>query len=162
MDADGFHVTYGHAVRQLNDFPLAYLFFTEPRWSGGKYDGDVENDPGFNMPITNSSTYRKLYKGVLMAAGGFTPTTAKDTVDAGTCDLIAFGRLFIANPDLPERIRTGANLNSYARKTFYSYDEDGYIDYPDMKNTVGITGKYSIVTSGMFGQAAKAPPAAKL
>jgi len=46
LDADGLHATYGHAVRRLNDFPLAYVLFTEPRWHGGKYDNDVEKDPG--------------------------------------------------------------------------------------------------------------------
>eukprot|EP00812_Abedinium_dasypus_P006385 NODE_1806_length_1059_cov_8.667331.p1 GENE.NODE_1806_length_1059_cov_8.667331~~NODE_1806_length_1059_cov_8.667331.p1 ORF type:complete len:328 (+),score=39.40 NODE_1806_length_1059_cov_8.667331:3-986(+) len=142
MDADGLHETYGHVVKQLNKLPLAYLLFTEPRWFGGKYDGDVEKDPGFNMPVTNSATYRKAYKGVLMAAGGFTPSTAEQTVRDGTCDVVAFGRFFISNPDLPERLRTGARLNRYDRKTFYTWEAEGYTDYPDLSGKVGALGKY--------------------
>mmetsp|Transcript_74990 Transcript_74990/g.219665 ORF Transcript_74990/g.219665 Transcript_74990/m.219665 type:complete len:424 (+) Transcript_74990:123-1394(+) len=156
MDADGVHVTYGYAIRQLNNVPLAYLLLTEPRWSGGKYDNDVEKDPGFNMPITNSHTYRKVYRGVLMAAGGFTPASAEETVQAGICDLIAFGRMFIANPDLPERIRARAEtLNRYVRDTFYSYGEEGYTDYPDMAGSVGVPGKYKAMSTAVFGQEAQ-------
>jgi len=160
MDADGLHATYGHAVRELNRFPLAYLLLTEPRWHGGKYDNDVEKDPGFNMPVTNSNTYRKVYKGVLMAAGGFTPAAAEGVVREGTCDLVAFGRWFIANPDLPARIRAGAPLNRYARDTFYSYEEEGYTDYPDMEGSVGKPGKYATIDPSALGPAAPAPAAA--
>merc|ERR1712224_1019306 len=145
LDADGRHKTYGHAVRSLNSFPLAYLLLTEPRWAGGKYDNDVEKDPGFNMPITNSNTYRPIYKGVLMAAGGFLPAAAEDSVQNGTLDLVAFGRWFISNPDLPERIRLGKPLNRYVRNTFYSYEAEGYVDYPDLQGNFGVIGKYPLV-----------------
>jgi len=145
IDSDGFHVTYGYAIRQLNSFPLAYMLLTEPRWHRGKFDNDVEKDPGFNMPVTNSATYRRIYEGVLMAAGGFTPSTACQVVRDGVCDVVAFGRWFISNPDLPARIRSGAQLNRYKRETFYSYGEEGYIDYPNMEGTVGTSGKYAII-----------------
>merc|ERR1712232_836845 len=97
------------------------------------------------MPITASSLYRKLFKGVLIAAGGFTPKTAADAVSNGTCDAVAFGRWFIANPDLPDRIREGSKLNRYDRDTFYSYSENGYTDYPDAKGTIGAIGKYDLI-----------------
>lgn len=155
MDADGLHETYGHVVKQLNKLPLAYVLLTEPRWFGGKHDGDVEKDPGFNMPVTNSTTYRKAYKGVLMAAGGFTPSAANETVGAGLCDVVAFGRFFISNPDLPERLRTGARLNRYDRRTFYTWEADGYTDYPDLAGKVGVASKYETIDPASIG----APPA---
>eukprot|EP00930_Biecheleria_cincta_P063249 TRINITY_DN48760_c0_g1_i1.p1 TRINITY_DN48760_c0_g1~~TRINITY_DN48760_c0_g1_i1.p1 ORF type:complete len:420 (-),score=69.60 TRINITY_DN48760_c0_g1_i1:15-1274(-) len=145
LDAEGRHKTYALAVRSLNAYPLAYLLFTEPRWAGGKYDNDVEKDPGFNMPITNSNMYRPLYKGILMAAGGFLPASADEAVRQNSVDLVAFGRWFISNPDLPERIRLGKSLNRYVRDTFYSYEVEGYTDYPDLQGTVGVAGKYPLV-----------------
>jgi len=156
---DGLHLTYGHLIRKLNDLPLAYLLLTEPRWHGGKYDNDVEKDPGFNMPVTNSTLYRKVYKGVLLAAGGFTPQTAGETLREGVCDLVAFGRWFIANPDLPERIRTGAPLNRYVRDTFYSAGDEGYVDYPDLTGSVGVSGKYSTIDPSALRRPAEAPRA---
>lgn len=163
MDSEGRHVTYGYAVRKLNDLPLAYLLLTEPRWSGGKYDNDVDKDPGFNMPVTNSIAYRPIYHGTLMAAGGFTPLGGEEAVAGGVCDLVAFGRFFISNPDLPARIRAGARLNRYERNTFYSYGEEGYIDYPDLEGKVGTKGKYALVDAGGLGQgSANTPVRSKL
>lgn len=145
IDSDGLHTTYGYVIRKLNDFPLAYLLLTEPRWHGGKYDNDVEKDPGFNMPVTNSVLYRKVYRGVLIAAGGFTPESGRKVVEDGICDAVAFGRWFISNPDLPARIREGAALNRYKRETFYSYGEEGYTDYPDVQGTLGVRDKYPVI-----------------
>jgi N-ethylmaleimide reductase len=53
-------------------------------------------------------------------------------VQNGTADAIAFGRLFISNPDLPARLKAGAALNAYDRSTFYGGDAKGYTDYPSM------------------------------
>ncbi|CAE8601498.1 unnamed protein product, partial [Polarella glacialis] len=161
MGADGLHSTYGLAVRKLAPFPLAYLLLTEPRWAGGKYDNNVEKDPGFNMPVTNSTLYRSAYPGVLMAAGSFTPDSAVEVVQQGTCDLVAFGRFFIANPDLPRRILLGSRLNRYVRDTFYSYEEDGYTDYPDLEGTVGQAGKYDVLDAGAL-RSAPPPQQARL
>ncbi|CAK9017643.1 unnamed protein product [Durusdinium trenchii] len=157
MDADGCNVTYRYAIERLNGLPLAYLLLTEPRWSGGRHDDDAEKDPGFNMPVTNSMTYRKIYKGVLMAAGGFLPSTASEHV--GNCfDLVAFGRWFLANPDLPLRIQVGAPLNHYSRERFYTHEEDGYVDYPDMTGSFGKAGKYSLIDVSLL----KTKPKARL
>lgn len=101
------------AVQGLNKFDLAYLLLTEPRWSG-KADHDVSNDTGFSKPLSNHK-YRQIFTGTLMAAGGFTPFTAAAAIRDGTYDLVAFGRWFLSNPDLPERIRTGSSLNIYDR-----------------------------------------------
>lgn len=145
---------YAHAVSGLNGFNLAYLLLTEPRWSG-RFDGDVTKDKGFTMPLTNAK-YRKLYTGTLIAAGGFTPATAAAAVSDGIYDLIAFGRWFIANPDLPERLRTGAQLNVYNRDTFYlptitGGGSEGYTDYPDLAGSVGVPGKYALMDQAAVG-----------
>ena len=97
---------YAFAAAGMNDYPLAYLLLTEPRWSG-RDDGDVEADQGFSQPLSNQK-YRGIYHGTLMAAGGFTPASAAAAVAEGHYDLIAFGRWFISNPDLPARIKSGA------------------------------------------------------
>jgi len=146
---------YHHAVSGMNQFPLAYLFLTEPRWKGSEGD-DVTKDDGIRMPLTNHK-YRKLYKGTLMACGGFTPASAAAAVREGHYDLIAFGRWFISNPDLPERIRTHADLNQYRRKTFYvttaqGGGADGYTDYPNMQGTQGVQGKYPLVSQSLFAK----------
>jgi len=84
-----------------------------------------------DAPCT-AKLFRHKFNGVLISAGGYTPESAKETLALGFADAIAFGRLFIANPDLPERIHQGAVLNPYNRATFYGGGEKGYIDYPVM------------------------------
>lgn len=120
---------YAHAVSELNNFPLAYLMLTEPRV--GALSVDPENDPSTQHPLRNAR-FRALYNGILIGAGGFTPRSAKDAVERGVYDMIAFGRWFLSTPDLPERLRTGAALNRYDRKTFYGGGARGYTDYPKL------------------------------
>jgi N-ethylmaleimide reductase len=74
--------------------------------------------------------FRPRWHGVLMTAGNFKADSAADTVARGHADAIAFGRFFISNPDLPERIRRGAEFTPYNRATFYSRGPQGYTDYP--------------------------------
>ena len=133
-------LVYPHAVRSLNQYPLAYLLLTEPRWSG-RDDGNPGTDQGFSKPLSNSK-YRAMYQGTLMAGGGFTPATAKAALDAGVYDLIAFGRWYISNPDLVERLRHGHALNVYERETFYTSTfegggAEGYTDYPLLGEPLG-------------------------
>jgi 2,4-dienoyl-CoA reductase-like NADH-dependent reductase (Old Yellow Enzyme family) len=59
--------------------------------------------------------------------------TAEAAIAGGDADAVAFGRAFIADPDLPDRIRRGATLNPYDRATFYGGDERGYTDYPALE-----------------------------
>ncbi len=82
---------------------------------------------------------RERFKGNILAAGGFRPDSAEALVERGDADLVAFGRLFISNPDLPERIRLGLPLNAYDRATFYRHDSRGYTDYPFYRNQVGVS-----------------------
>jgi N-ethylmaleimide reductase len=69
---------------------------------------------------------------VLISAGGYTASTAEETVADGFAAAIAFGRLFISNPDLPQRFRAKTELNTPDRSTFYGGTEKGYTDYPSL------------------------------
>jgi N-ethylmaleimide reductase len=70
---------------------------------------------------------RPKFTGTIIAAGGFTRQSAEAILEAGDADLVAFGRFFISNPDLPKRF--GTPLSNYDRSTFYGGDERGYTDY---------------------------------
>src|SRR5215472_14362458 len=74
--------------------------------------------------------FRPIVKGVLISAGGFTGEAAEAAIAEGHADAIAFGRIFISNPDLPLRLQRGYPLTPYDRKTFYGGDVAGYTDYP--------------------------------
>ncbi len=143
---------YGAAVQGLNDFPLAYLLLTEPR--AGGLSAPAQNDPAFTTPLS-SARFRKIYKGTLMAAGGFTPKSAANAVKDGHYDLIAFGRWFLSNPDLPERIRRGSPLSIYDRDKFYTNGPAGYTDYPDEDGTMGVIGKYALMEQADIGVSLK-------
>eukprot|EP00659_Diplonema_papillatum_P003714 gene3714-5772_t len=97
---------YSAFVAALNQFNLAYVLISEPRVDI-RADVDPLDDKGFSTPLINGERYRKIYKGTLMGAGGFTPKSAKEAVDEGIYDMIAFGRWFISNPDLPARLQSG-------------------------------------------------------
>ena len=139
---------YSTAIEGLNDFPLAYLLLTEPR--AGGLSLAPQNDPAFTTPLS-SARFREIYQGTLMGAGGFTPLSAAHAVDTGSYDLIAFGRWFLSNPDLPERIRLGWPCNIYDRDKFYTSGQEGYTDYPDMNGTIGSLGKYRLMELSDIG-----------
>jgi N-ethylmaleimide reductase len=116
---------YSHVVKALDALGLAYLHFIEPRSSGaGRAEVNWQNVPSAMV------LFRPLWRGVLIAAGGFTGETAEAAIAQGHADAIAFGRIFISNPDLPRRLQHGFPLNSYNRATFYGGEEKGYTDYP--------------------------------
>jgi N-ethylmaleimide reductase len=114
---------FDYVADQLNRFGLAYLHVIEPRVKGNVV---IAQDQG---PIV-AAHLRKIFKGAIIAAGGFEPDTAKAVVEKGDADLVAFGRYFVSNPDLPHRIRKSLPLNAYDRDTFYTFDGRGYVDYP--------------------------------
>jgi N-ethylmaleimide reductase len=103
---------------------LAYLHLIEPRIAGNVEDESRNPDP------VAAQTIRKHYPGTIIAAGGFKGDSAEAVLAAGDADLVAFGRDFIANPDLPERLRLKLPLNPYDRPTFFGGTEVGYTDYP--------------------------------
>jgi N-ethylmaleimide reductase len=115
--------TFGYVVTELDHLGIAYLHVVEPRIKG------TEDIAHGQAPVAVQHL-RPKFSRILIAAGGFTPDSAEVIVAAGNADLVAFGRHFIANPDLPERLRHGLPLNRYDRSTFYGGDARGYTDYP--------------------------------
>ena len=116
---------YSHAIKQLDKLGLAYLHFIEPRSSGaGRAEVNHQNVPSAMV------LYRPMWSGKLITAGGFTGEAADAAISAGHADAVAFGRIFISNPDLPRRLQHGFPLTPYNRATFYGGEETGYTDYP--------------------------------
>jgi N-ethylmaleimide reductase len=116
---------YTHVIKSLDPLGLAYLHFVEPRSSGaGRAEVNHQNVPSAMV------LFRPIWNGVLISAGGFTGETAEAAIAAGHADAIAFGRIFISNPDLPRRLKHGFPLTPYNRATFYGGEEAGYTDYP--------------------------------
>ncbi|WP_244831744.1 alkene reductase [Caballeronia sp. TF1N1] len=115
---------FSYVARELSKLDLAYLHLIEPRVLG-----NVDDDSKDPAPVA-AQLIRKHYDGVIIAAGGFKGPTAEAILQAGDADLVAFGRDFIANPDLPERLRNRWPLNAYDRPTFFGGTEAGYTDYP--------------------------------
>ena len=120
---------FDHVTAELGKRRLAYLHLVEPRADQNSDTNAL--DP--NAPDA-SSRFRAKFGGPVIAAGGFVRETAEKAVAEGTADAVAFGRLFIANPDLVERFRRKAPLNRYDRSTFYGGDARGYLDYPMLEN----------------------------
>lgn len=114
--------TFGYAASRLDALGIAYLHVVEPRIRGTELIAEAE-------PVA-ARHLRAAFGGTIIAAGGFDGASAEAILSAGDADAVAFGRAFIANPDLPARLREGAPLNAYDRPTFYGGDARGYTDYP--------------------------------
>jgi 2,4-dienoyl-CoA reductase-like NADH-dependent reductase (Old Yellow Enzyme family) len=113
---------FAYAVAELDKIAIAFLELRESRPNGTFRESD--------QPQV-SPVIREHFKGVLVLNGDYSPQEAEEAVAAGKADAISFGRPFIANPDLPERIRDGLPLASPASvETWYSQDDEGYADYP--------------------------------
>ncbi|WP_042263216.1 alkene reductase [Paraburkholderia heleia] len=125
MGDDTPEATFGHIAEHLDGRNLAYLHLVEPAIVGTVKD--EKYDPRWDAII---KLMRRRFNGVLMLAGGYTLETAIQAIESGRADLIAFGRPFIANPDLPARLRAALPLNEADPGTFFGGDARGYIDYP--------------------------------
>jgi N-ethylmaleimide reductase len=121
---------FTHVAQELDKLNLAYLHLIEPR-----VIGNVDDDTKDPNPVA-AQLVRKHFKGTIIAAGGFKGHSAEAIVQAGDADLVAFGRDFIANPDLPARLRHQLPLNPYDRPTFFGGTEVGYTDYPFYRGEV--------------------------
>ena len=108
---------YTHLAAQLKSRGLAYLHVIESPAEGSS-----------RLPITHA--IRAAFGGTIITNAGYTADRAEQTLAAGEADLVAFGVPYLANPDLVERIRTGAALNTPDPGTFYVGGEKGYTDYP--------------------------------
>jgi N-ethylmaleimide reductase len=117
---------FAYIGEQLNKWGLAYLHLIEPRIKGNAAVAD-------GLPPVAAGELRKVFKGNILAAGGFEPDSAEAIIETGDADFVAFGRHFIANPDLPQRIQKVLPLTPYDRTTFYGGDARGYTDYPDFQ-----------------------------
>ncbi|MEH6560078.1 MAG: alkene reductase [Marinobacter sp.] len=116
--------TFSAFAKQLNDLGIAYLEVVEDSFQGNHANG---------RPEEIIDAIRAVYKGTYIANGAYTAEEARTRINEGRCDLVTFGRPFIANPDLPERFRENAPLNEWDDSTFYGGDEHGYTDYPTLK-----------------------------
>jgi N-ethylmaleimide reductase len=108
---------FAYVARALNGLGLAYLHAAETP------------DIPFDWPA-----FRRSYTGTYIANAGYDLAKAQAAVSDGHADLVAFGAPFLANPDLVDRFRLGATLNSPVRASFYGGDQRGYTDYPSMSD----------------------------
>lgn len=111
--------TYIEAAKILDEIGIAYIHIAEADW---------DNAPV--MPVAFKEAYRRAFRGTLIYAGKYTPERAEEALEKGWADLIAFGRPFIANPDLPYRLEHGLPLNEPDKTRFFGGDANGYTDYP--------------------------------
>ncbi|WGJ13090.1 alkene reductase [Methylocapsa sp. D3K7] len=111
--------TFGYLATQLSARKLAYIHVIEGATGG----------PRDNVPF-DFLGLRKAFAGAYIANNDYTRDLAIDTLQKGQADLIAFGKLFIANPDLVERLRKNAPLNTPKQESFYGGGAEGYTDYP--------------------------------
>ena len=116
------HETYIEAIKVLEQVGIAYVSLAEADW---------DNAP--ELPETFRNAVRSNFSGKVIYAGKYTVERAVRVVKAGWGDLIAFGRPFIANPDLPERIAHGWPLNAVDPATMYGGTDKGYTDYPSYR-----------------------------
>ncbi|MBB2200617.1 alkene reductase [Gluconacetobacter tumulisoli] len=126
-DPAGLHA---HVGGELARRALAYLHVVEPR---ADQQSDV-NAIDADAPDAGA-LLKRAFGGRVISAGGYVGDTARHALAASRADAIAFGRLFIANPDLPRRLRNGNPMNRYDRASFYGGDARGYTDYPFLTTT---------------------------
>jgi N-ethylmaleimide reductase len=112
---------FGYLVEQLNQRGIAFIHFIEGATGGPR---DL---PGFDYAWA-----RQAFKGTYIANNGYDRQMAIDAVETGRADAVAFGRMFISNPDLVERLKRNAALNAPNPNTFYTPGPVGYTDYPTL------------------------------
>jgi N-ethylmaleimide reductase len=119
--------TFTQAAQDLAALNVGYLHVIEPG-----INGTLSNPASAQSPELASGFFRPLFPGPIIAAGGHTASTGATRIQHDQADLIAYGQLFIANPDLPTRFRRGAPLAQPQRATFYGGGATGYTDYPPL------------------------------
>jgi len=116
---DGMASDYKYLAEQLNNLEPVYIHLVDHSGMGAP-----------PVPDSIKVTFRREFEGTLILSGGYDAERAEADLVAGKCDLIAVGRPFLANPDLVERWKTGANVNEPDMDTFYTPGTKGYTDYP--------------------------------
>jgi len=113
---------FGEVYKMLNGYQLAYLHAVEA------FPGSDDSE-GRDMLVR----MRGLYNGFYIANGGYNAELAREAIETGHTEAVAFGREFIANPDLPKRFALNAKLNATDQSTFYGGGSEGYTDYPTLE-----------------------------
>ncbi|XP_035844440.1 12-oxophytodienoate reductase 1-like [Helianthus annuus] len=117
-----------YMAESLNEFKILYCHIVEPRMKSVFEKVDC---------LDSLVPMRKAFKGTSISAGGYGREDGNKAVAENRTDLVAYGRLFLANPDLPKRFELNAPLNKYDRSTFYTRDPVvGYADYPFLETTI--------------------------
>ncbi|MEQ1814092.1 MAG: alkene reductase [Candidatus Nitrotoga sp.] len=112
---------YAYLAQKLNTLGLAYIHLVDHSSMGAP-----------TVPDSMKATFRSVFKGKLILSGGYDAARAESDLAAGKADLIAVGKLFLANPDLVARWKAGPSLNAFDMNTFYTADAKGYTDYPTL------------------------------
>ncbi|MDF0732702.1 alkene reductase [Pseudomonas entomophila] len=120
VDADPV-TTYTAAAKRLGEIGIGYLHIAEADW-----------DDAPDMPLSFKQQLRAVFPGVMVYAGKYTGERARQAVAEGWADLIGFGRPFVANPDLPQRLRLDAPLAEHVRETLFGGGAQGLVDYPTL------------------------------
>ncbi len=115
---------FSFVIQQLDRRRISYLHLIEAKGSEMGLTDELHEDA-----VNNAAFFREVFLGPLLSAAAYTPESAALAVEKKIADAIAFGRLFIANPDLVRRIKERQPLNAYERSTFYGGGEHGYTDY---------------------------------
>jgi len=124
--------TFGYLAQELDKLGLAYIHVIEPRIKG---DSTLHEE---QAPVA-SADIRKNFKGAIIAAGGFDREQAEAIINRGDADIVAFGRYFSSNPDLPERLKNGYPLTPYIRDTFWGGSELHYNDFSSYDQYISIS-----------------------
>jgi N-ethylmaleimide reductase len=124
---------FSYVIDELDDRGGAYLHMIEPRASSAGIGDDASVNSANNLAL-----FSALFDGPIITAGGYSGLTGAGTIDSGAADAVAYGRMFAANPDLVERLRIDAALNTFDRTTAYGGGARGYTDYPFLQTSVVI------------------------
>jgi N-ethylmaleimide reductase len=115
--------TYDYLTKELNKLEIAYIHLVDHSAMGAPA-----------VPVEIKKMIRKNFNNTLISCGGYTKDSAETDIESGMCDLVGFGRPFINNPDLVERLEHNQELSQNLKMNlFYSAGENGYTDYPNFK-----------------------------
>ncbi|MBB6270550.1 N-ethylmaleimide reductase [Pedobacter cryoconitis] len=112
--------THQYILEELQKADILYVHFSNAITNGKS-----------SIPISFLNYARQHFKNIIMIAGGFTVETAEEILQTQSVNLVAFGKLYISNPDLVERVKNDSPLADWDEETFYHGGDKGYIDYPD-------------------------------
>ena len=128
---------YTYLLKKLDEKGIAFVELVEP----SVFDGKTNYVAGKEQIPEVAKTFRSAFKGALITNQNHTPETALEFINKGWADLVSFGKLYLANPDLMERVKNGWELNTkWDFSTFYAGGTKGYLDYPTYNaNNITVT-----------------------